>query len=379
MTQRDEIIKLGTFEEFCRISSDWDLIANQYVHKAPFLCHGWFEIWVKHFATEQDLCIFTLTKEDGFIAIVPCIKKNDKYRGIVLDKYELMGNAYSPIRSLIFDPAMTEQAVEKFFSNFAEQRNLSWDILDLSSLPEESPFFECIRKYLMMHNFHFSEYLSFGDWYQDGITCSGGDYLAGLPEKIQKDFQYCKRRLEREGKLEFRVVTSIEHLESYLDRYYEVYGRSWQKQERLGPTFHRDLARMAVLKGWLRLAFLYFNDIPLAAQFWIVSGGTAYILKTVYDQEYKKYSPGKILTSEMFKYVIDVDKVTTIDYVQGDEDYKKYWTPKRRERRGILVYNDTLRGRYCSIVDRKIVPLMNSNEYLKKLKKSVSRRGRSSK
>lgn len=362
-------------DKFNNLSVAWNELAINNKSIYPFICHEWFVLWVNHFVIENQLRVIFVADKERCLTIAPFIKKNKKHRGINTKKYELMGNAYSPIRTLIFDPTMTEQTVEAFFSNFAAQRNLCWDILDLSSLPEESDFFVTTIQYLQKNNVQFTEYSCFGDWYQDGIACSGADYLAGLPEKIRKDFQYCKRRLEREGRLEFRVISSDEHLESYLDSYYEVYGRSWQKQERLGPTFHRDLARMAVRNGWLRLAFLFLNDIPLAAQFWIVASGTAYILKTVYVQEYKKYSPGKILTSEMFRYVIDVDEVTTIDYVQGDEDYKKYWTPKRRERRSIVIYNNTLRGRYCSIVDRKIVPLMNSSRYLKKFKQGVQRRG----
>jgi CelD/BcsL family acetyltransferase involved in cellulose biosynthesis len=183
--------------------------------------------------------------------------------------------------------------------------------------------------------------------------------------------------LEREGQLEIKVITSSEHLNDYLDVYYDVYGRSWQQQERIGPTFHRDLATMVATKGWLRLGFLFHDGIPRAAQFWLVANGTAFILKTVYDQEFKKYSPGKVLTSEMFKRAIDVDKVTTIDYVQGDEDYKKDWTPKRRERKGIVVYNSTIKGRYLSLLDRKLLPVIRNNVYFRKLKESVSNRMRS--
>jgi hypothetical protein len=324
--------------------------------------------------------LFTFSEKDKIFAIAPFVLKNEKYRGLRVRKLELMGNTYSPIRSFIFDPTAHQQpsrTVEAFFSALCAGRDVSWDILDLSSLPEESGFFECARNYLTEYKYPFSEYPCFGDWYQDGIACAADAYVSRLPEKIRKDFQYCKRRLEREGRLEFRVVTSTEHLEDYLDMYYGVYGRSWQKQERIGPTFHRDLAGMAARKGWLRLAFLFHDDVPLAAQFWIVSGRTAYILKTVYDQHYKKYSPGKVLTSEMFRHVIDVDGVSVIDYVQGDEDYKKDWTPKRRERRGILVYNATVRGRCLSFVDGTIIPFVNGNRPLRSLKQALSSLGRS--
>lgn len=357
------------------MSSDWDSLARNNGPAFPFLCHDWFRIWLKHFASGNRLRLFTFSDKDRISAIAPFVLKNEKYRGLRVSKLELMGNTYSPIRSFIFDPAAREQpdrTVEAFFSSLCAGRDASWDILDLSSLPEESAFFKSAGKYLSEHGFPFSEYPCFGDWYQDGIDCTGNDYVSRLPQNIRKDFQYCKRRLEREGRLEFRVATSTEHLEDYLDMYYGVYGRSWQKQEKVGPTFHRDLAEMAAEKGWLRLAFLFHNGVPLAAQFWIVSGRTAYILKTVYDQGYKKYSPGKVLTSEMFRHAIDVDKVTAIDYVQGDEDYKKDWTPRRRERRGILVYNATVRGTYLSLVDKKIVPFVNRTRPLRRLKQTLS-------
>jgi hypothetical protein len=324
--------------------------------------------------------VFRIAEKDKLFAFAPLIRKPEKHRGLLVSKLELMGNTYSPIRSFIFDPAAHEQplmTVEVFFSSLCAGKDASWDILDLSALPEENGFIWYARKFLSEHGFPFSEYPCFGDWYQEGIECTGDEYISRLPEKIRKDFQYCKRRLEREGRLEFKVVRSTEHLEDHLDMYYGVYGRSWQKQEKVGPTFHRDLAGMAAEKGWLRLAFLFHNDIPLAAQFWIVSGRTAFILKTVYDQGYKKYSPGKVLTSEMFRYAIDVDKVTAIDYVQGDEEYKKDWTPKRRERRGILVYNATMRGRYLSLVDKKIVPFVNRNRPLRRLKQTLSQMTRS--
>lgn len=366
---------IASMEDFCRLESDWETLANHRLQFLPFLCHGWFRIWIKHFSSDNQLCVFRIAEKENLFAFAPLIRKAEKHRGLLVSKLELIGNTYSPIRSFIFDPSAQEQpdrTVDAFFSNLYAGRDASWDILDLSALPEESPFFESAGKYLSEHGFPFSEYPCFGDWYQDGIDCTGNDYISRLPEKIRKDFQYCKRRLVREGRLEFKVLTSTEHLEDHLDMYYGVYGRSWQKQEKVGPTFHRDLARMVAEKGWLRLAFLFHNDIPIAAQFWIVSGRTAFILKTVYDQGYKKYSPGKVLTSEMFKYVIDVDKVSSIDYVQGDEEYKKHWTPKRRERRGILIYNSTVKGRCLSLVDRNIIPIVNRNKRLRRLKQALS-------
>ena len=100
----------------------------------------------------------------------------------------------------------------------------------------------------------------------------------------------------------------------------------------------------------------------------------SFILKTVYDQDYKKYSPGKILTAEMMKYVIDIDKVKTVDYVQGDESYKRDWTPKRRERKGMLIFNNNIKAQYLALLNNRILPAFNKYEYLKKIKGVIANR-----
>lgn len=366
----DKIKIISTEEGFSEINAEWDAIAEGNSNYLPFCCHDWFVLWNKNFINKNELLVLKFDNNDAAALIVPLRKVTDKYRRLVIDKLELIGNVYSPVRCLLLDQNQDSKAIGSLFTYLFEQ-NKTWDILDLSTLPEEGGLIEQITGELKKESIPFKEYLCFGDWYQDDIACSGNEYLMRLPEKMRKDINYCKRRLEREGDLEIKVITLNNDLDYYMDLYYDVYSRSWQQQEKIGPTFHRDLASMAVNRGWLRLGFLFYNGIPLAAQFWLVANGTAFILKTVYDQDYKKHSPGKILTSEMFKYVIDIDKVTTIDYVQGDEGYKKDWTPKRRERKGILVYNNTLKGRYLSLLDTKIAPFVNSNSVLSKFKRPL--------
>lgn len=54
-----------------------------------------------------------------------------------------------------------------------------------------------------------------------------------------------------------------------------------------------------------------------------------------YDMDYEDLGAGSVWFAEMIKHVIDVDKVSVIDFLRGDEPYKKSWKPQRRERRGL--------------------------------------------
>ena len=322
------------------------------------------------------MLILLLYKEDEVVTIAPFLIREEKFKGINVRKIELIGNVYSPFRYLLFSE-LEDGKREKnlffifyFFSKIYKQ----WDILDMYPIPEENNYFDILNMTIKKTGLKHSEYFCFGDWYLDEIEYSGDEYIASLPKKIRKDVPYCRRRLQKMGNLEFKLIKNDDLTDNYMNLYYDLYSKSWQKKEGIGPTFHRGLAKMAAKKDWLRLGFLFFDGSPISSQFWMSCNSTAFILKTVYDQNYNKFSPGKILTSEMIKYVIDTDKVKTVDYVQGDESYKKDWTPKRRERKGMLIYNNNSRAQYLAFLKNRILPAFNKYEYLKKIKGVIANR-----
>ena len=85
-------------------------------------------------------------------------------------------------------------------------------------------------------------------------------------------------------------------------------------------------------QGWTRLAILYVEEQPIAAQIWFVHQGKASIFRLSYAREWRPYSPGTILTAYLMEYVIDTDKVTEIDFLTGNDAYKQDWMSERRER-----------------------------------------------
>ena len=84
---------------------------------------------------------------------------------------------------------------------------------------------------------------------------------------------------------------------------------------------------------------LTVNKVPAAAQFWIVRNKTAYIFKVAYDEAFTNLSVGAVALFKMFEHVMDVDKVKFIDFLTGDEGYKRDWMDESREMVGLVAYN----------------------------------------
>jgi CelD/BcsL family acetyltransferase involved in cellulose biosynthesis len=129
--------------------------------------------------------------------------------------------------------------------------------------------------------------------------------------------------------------------------YHAVYNASWKANEQYAG-FLNGMVTALSRPGWSRLAVLYVQDQPIAAQLWFVLGGKASIFRLSYDQAWRNYSPGSILTSFLMEYVIDTDKVDEIDFLTGNEAYKQDWMSDRRERFALsCVKPATPTGRYA--------------------------------
>ncbi|MFI4982229.1 MAG: GNAT family N-acetyltransferase, partial [Nevskiales bacterium] len=153
------------------------------------------------------------------------------------------------------------------------------------------------------------------------------------------------RRLDQAGPWQLAIhQESGASLDTAIADFIAVYQRSWKQPEPY-PDFIGSLCRMAAARGWLRLGILSQQDRPIAAQLWLVRNAKASIYKLAYDQAESRFSPGSILTATLMEHVIEQDGVKEVDYLTGDDNYKKDWMSDRRERRGIIAFDPrTLHG-----------------------------------
>jgi hypothetical protein len=163
-------------------------------------------------------------------------------------------------------------------------------------------------------------------------------YMQARPRQIQNTYSRKSKKFVSDPSAKLEIVTAPEDVERAMQAYQSVYMKSWKQPEPY-PAFVPGWADTCARHGWLRLGIAWVNGVPIAAQFWFTMNRRAYIFKLAYDEDYSKLSAGTILTAHMMKHALDVDKVTEIDYLSGDDDYKRNWMTHRRERHGLLACN----------------------------------------
>jgi hypothetical protein len=156
------------------------------------------------------------------------------------------------------------------------------------------------------------------NWRVRTAGMSFADYWASRPSQLRNTV----KRRARAAQLHIRIHDAFD--EEAWSHYEDVYRASW-KQAEGSPAFMRALAQSEGEAGTLRLGLAYREGQPVAAQFWLVENGVATIHKLAYREDARQYSPGTILSVEMFRRAIDIDRVELIDFGTGGDGYKADW------------------------------------------------------
>ena len=192
-----------------------------------------------------------------------------------------------------------------------------------------------LRQSLESCGFESHTYFRFYNWLHKLNGQSFDRYINQRPANLRNTIKRKQRKLEREHTHTIKLYKDADIGQALAD-YTVVYKASWKANEFFSdftPALVKKLSRL----GWVRLAVLYTNAQPIATQIWFVVHRKANIYRLVYDEKWKSYSPGSILTNFLMRYVVNTDKVSEIDFLTGNEQYKQDWMTMRKERLGIRL------------------------------------------
>tara|TARA_R110002073_G_scaffold56029_6_gene143059 strand:+ start:1221 stop:2294 length:1074 start_codon:yes stop_codon:yes gene_type:complete len=214
----------------------------------------------------------------------------------------------------------------------------SWDYIDLYPLNPKAPIYSHIVNAFQQLHRYAHPYFIYGNWFLLTNKQTFEEYFATRPSILKNTITRRLAKLKKYNTVEFRTCTNLAETEFALRNFQKIYARSWKKIEPY-PEFIPGIVKAAAKKSWLRVGLLSINHEVVAVQIWFSLHQTAYIYKLCHDSKFNNYSPGSLLTAYLMEYVINVDKVTKIDFLSGDDTYKKDWMSHREECWGLQITN----------------------------------------
>ncbi len=309
-----------------------------------FLSLPWFRTLTAAALSESPLRIYALAADaDTVQALMPMRAATVRNRFFSFRQLAAAANFYTPLFAPLVADSMSAQAGMEALARAIAAETARWDTVALYPMDGDHRLYAATLSAFRAAGMAVQTYRCFANWYLKVNGRSFDEYAASLPPRLRNTLKRKEKQLAG-GRLRMEIITGGAELERGIEAYHAVYRASWKPPEAF-PRFMPELIRSCAREGWLRLGVAYIDGQPAAAQVWIVAAGVASIYKLAYDQAFVKYSVGSLLTARLMRQVIDLDGVHEVDFLSGDDAYKRDWMSHRRERRGIMAFNlRTFRG-----------------------------------
>lgn len=327
---------------------------RDYTHaqeKRSSLFHSlaWFDLLAQHALPQGQSVQWLLAEHDGSpILALPLLETRQSLMSL--------SNFYTPwFAPVRFDASATShaEALKTICHDLRQGKHGKKRpaVIRLQPLDVADDFYPAMRQALKCAGYAVDDYFCFGNWYLPchSPSISFADYFAARPSALRNTVQRARKKLHLAGEASILIHTQPgAALNTALDAFASIYQRSWKPTEAF-PDFIRRLCLLAAQHNALRLGVLTLDGRAIASQIWFIDQGKACIFKLAYAPDAACYSPGSLLTAALMAHVLDNDKVSEIDYLSGDDAYKRDWMSHRRERRGLIAFDlATPRGLFAA-------------------------------
>ena len=315
-------MEFACYTEWEQLPDSADALFARAERDSIFFSRPWLQESVSNALEEgHALALACVVERDRVLALLPLIDRDNR------GNFQSLGHLYTSLYTVLLAEDGQAEVLKCLVLGLNQLPVYS---LRLDPAAENDSKLHGLQQALESSGFTCHRHFRFYNWIHRLHGQSFEDYMAARPSRVRHTIARKQRKLEREHGFTIRLFTD-EHLHQGLEDYQAVYKKSWKANE-LYESLIEDLVRSFSSRGWLRIAILYIEKTPVAAQFWFVAHGKASIFKLVHDDAWKQYSPGSILTRYLMKHVIETDRVEEIDFLTGNDTYKQDWMSERRQR-----------------------------------------------
>jgi Acetyltransferase (GNAT) domain len=236
--------------------------------------------------------------------------------------------AFRPQFSGSTDPAAQAMALTDLFGTLRQ----SAAQLDLFPVPEVDGSSAMLRNALLAAGWWVTAQPEGHSHWLDLAGLSHDQWWADRPGALRST-------VARKGKKGIVDICIVAHCDPEIWAAYErIYAASWKPGEG-NPALLRAFAGDEGQAGRIRLGLASIDGVPVAAQFWTVENGCAFIHKLAHVEDSVKASPGTLLTAALFRHVIDIDGVRRVDFGTGNDPYKRDWMNRHNRLWRIRAFN----------------------------------------
>ena len=292
---------------FEAVEREWDELAQR--SWSIFSTALWSRLWWEHYGADRELLLHATRADDGSLAaILPLYAWRGRFPRVLRFLGHGPGDELGPVHA-----GDAEGAARVVRSTLDE---LHWDVFLGEQLPGDEGWPESLGGRL---------------WRREAspsldLPASWDEYLAARSANFREQLRRRSAALGREGAVVTRSADATT-LDEDLDALFALHRARWgtMPTDFADTPFHREVARGALDRGWLRLWMLELDGRPVAAWHGFQVGSVCSYYQAGRDPALERHSVGFLLMAHSIRAAI-AEGATEYRFGRGDEAFKSRFT-----------------------------------------------------
>jgi CelD/BcsL family acetyltransferase involved in cellulose biosynthesis len=274
--------------------SAWTALEEAGACPSLFASHTWVRVWMREFAAGLTPSVFVGYGGSGPIGLAPLYVTEVGAIGLPVNFLSLRGEF------------LISGEPDSFVSAVLSRLRARGRALSLRSVPVDSPTHRGLSRQSRGAGYYRSERRSRVSARID-IKTSWQEYIESFPGTRRRRWEKQNRRLRQAGEVRVGHLDDSTDVDALVDRFIDVESRSWKENEGTSirgrglTDFYHELCRALAGRGWLQPWWLELDGQMIAFMLGAVFQGTYWALKSSYDEEYARFSPGICLSYEVVR------------------------------------------------------------------------------
>jgi hypothetical protein len=178
-------------------------------------------------------------------------------------------------------------------------------------------------------------------------------FKKNLGKKTRSNMAYYQRLLEREHgtvTFEFTIPEMESENTKLLDEFLKLEHSGWKGAQNSSildkPSsydYHKGMSNSAQKQRQMLWARCIVNEKLVAMMYVISRGDQLWALKTAYDENYHRYSPGALLAFKLIEYGFERPEIEKISMITS-YDWVKRWKPETEEYHALKIFPKTIKA-----------------------------------
>jgi CelD/BcsL family acetyltransferase involved in cellulose biosynthesis len=302
------VVAVTSVGDFDAIATEWDALAER--SGGIFSTAAWSRVWWAHFGEGHELLLHAARADDGSLtAVLPLYAWRRRLPRVVRFLGHGPGDELGPVHERgahLTAASALRSALDA----------LEWDVFLAEQLPGDEDWPALVGG---------------TSWRREAspflrLPSSWDDYLAGRSSNFREQLRRRKAALEKEGAVVLRCADH-ETLDRDLDALFGLHRARWgaTPSDFRDSLFHRELARVALDRSWLRLWLLELDGQPIAAWHGFQVGTVCTYYQAGRDPSFERFSVGFVLLAHSIRSAI-AEGACEYRFGRGDEAFKSRFT-----------------------------------------------------